>query len=248
MKIMTVGATGYLGSEIFAQAAAMGHEALGTSRSDVRPDLVQFDLDNTATWPGLTDAQPDALIWTAWSRDEQSPGKLADLLDTLGDTKFIYVSSDAAFCNRSLRAATQLGDYARTKRAEQSLVLQNSRSAVFVTGPIYGETGSGRLDSRTVALLERDGEHKYWDNAYKTFVPVRGLARTILANLDKSGQYFVGPRTRQSYFDFYKSQVQKYDLSTTTFRAVSVANQELGRLGICGDTSYADNPTRLWSE
>lgn len=249
MKVLTVGATGYLGSEILHQTRAMGYEALGTFHSQESAGLARFKLEDRTTWNTLTDQKPDAVIWTAWPGKEYpvSDDPFADLLDELHETKFVYISSDAAFCNRSLAAATSLGDYARRKHAEQTMVLTNPEFVVFVTGPIYGEDSQGTTDDRTQKLLDEPSQgREYWDNVYKTFVPVKGLAKTVLGNLDKAGLYFAGPPERNSYFDFYVSRAQHYRLPTDAFHPVEIADAKLAELGICIDTSYGNNPRRLW--
>lgn len=50
MKIMTVGASGYLGSEMLHQAKVTSNEALGTFHSEAQPGLLLFDLEDQNTW------------------------------------------------------------------------------------------------------------------------------------------------------------------------------------------------------
>lgn len=248
MRIVIVGASGYLGSELFTQAKALGYGPIGTTRSSAHPSLLHFELEDKSTWPAITNQKADVVIWTARSQKPHEAGDPFDiLLNELSDTKFIYVSSDITLCGRSLRAPTSLGDYARRKHGEEKSVLERTQSAVFVTGPIIGENSAGVIEDRTQKILdEPEGSREFWDNVYKTFVPVKGLARTILANLDKSGQYFVGSPKRQSYFSFYRLRLSSYGFPSERIRPTEISAHELERLGICTDTSYVDNPKRLW--
>lgn len=246
--MVIVGASGYLGSELFAQAKALGYEPIGTTRSGAHTSLLRFELEDKSTWPAITNQKADVVIWTARSQKPYKAGDPFDvLLNELSDTKFIYVSSDITLCQRSLQALTSLGDYARRKLAEQESVLERTQSAVFVTGPIIGKNSAGVIDDRTQKILdEPEDSREFWGNVYKTFVPVKGLARTILANLDKSGQYFVGPSKRESYFSFYRLRLSSYGFPSEQIRPIEIGAHELERLGICADTSYVDNPKRLW--
>jgi dTDP-4-dehydrorhamnose reductase len=248
MRVVIVGASGYLGSELFAQAKALGYEPIGTTRSGAHTSLLRFELEDKSTWPAVTNQKADVVIWTARSQKLYKAGDPFDvLLNELSDTKFVYVSTDVVYCQRTLQAPTSLGDYARRKLAEQESVLKRTQSAVFVTGPIIGENSAGVIDDRTQKVLdEPEGVKEFWDNVYKTFVPVKGLARTILGNLDKSGQYFVGPPKRQSYFSFYRLQLSSCGFPSERIRPTEIGARELERQGICADTSYVNNPKRLW--
>lgn len=249
MKIVTVGASGYLGAEVHHQASSSsGFEALGTSRN-ITPDLLQFELERPDTWQAITAERPDVLVWTAWSRTEYTAdGPFPAFLMRLGAAKIVYISSDVTSCARTLAAPTDLGAYARRKQAEERTVLADPQATVFTVGPIFGRNAWGKLDSRTSQLLaEPDKTHSYWENAHKTFVPVGGLARTLLANLDKQGKYFIGPPTRQSYYEFYRSRANEHDIPISNIQATKASDAVLRQAGVCADTSYADNPARLWS-
>lgn len=248
MDILVVGASGYLGAEILHQADVKGHNAVGTYCHTSKPGLVKFDLEDKATWKAI--GKPDVVIWAAWSDDDRRAGNaLEGLLALLRGTKFIYVSSDIVLCDKALKADSSLGDYARYKRVEQEVVLVDPEAAVFTVGPIYGQNSDGVVDKRTQPLLaEPNKTREYWDNVYKTFVPVKGLAKTLLVNLDKNGRFLIGPPERMSYFEFYKARAQAHGLPSGNFHPIQITDEELAALDQCVDLSYSDDPGRLWSD
>ncbi len=248
MNIGIVGGSGYLGSELLFQAEEHGYEVIGTGRSSDNKDLVRFDLADKSTWGSLLDQDLDTVIWTAWSPEPYVKNDPFEIfLDKLPQTKIIYVSSDVTLCQRSLEARTDLGTYARRKLAEQKAVSLHSKYTIFVTGPIVGNTSAGAIEKRTKKILSNpDNRNIFWNNVYKTFVPVTGLARTILANMDLTGQFFAGPPKRQSYYEFNRMRLPQLGIPQEHIHPNKISKRELIKLGICVDTSYGDNSKRIW--
>ncbi len=247
MKILIVGASGYLGSEIFAYAKKSVHEVVGTSRSGTS-GLLRFDLEDKSTWNTLTDQRADVLIWASRPSAEEQDSAFSVLLNLLQCPKTVYISSDVILCKKTLARDTELGKYARSKLAEQQVIEGLSNSAIYIVGPIFGRNSLGILDRRTQKLLDESATGTYWNNAYKTYVPVDGLAKTICSNLETSGVHYAGPANRLSYFEFNYQRARECGLPTDKLQSVDISQDELARLGLCFDTSYARHPDRIWFE
>ena len=247
MKIVVVGANGYLGADLVSIAQKAGHEVRGTSRKPGSTEQARFDISDRHTWGEIRDYSPDALIWASKpSDDPDSPKQIAAFAEQVGDTRFVYMSSDVVLCAKTRKVASKLGDYARQKYQEQLALQELPNTSIIVVGPIYGENAQGIIDSRSQHLVENAGEaQQYWDNVFKTFVAVKGLARTIIVNLDKTGLYFAGPPTAQSYYEFYNGRAAELGL-TTEITASQADMAMLEEQGICKDTSYDTEPNRLW--
>lgn len=244
---MIIGGSGYLGSEIVFQAKKAKLQTIGTYYSQKSNTLIKFSIEDKSTWNNVLSYNFDVLIWAA----SPSPGteNLEDFLNKQTETKFIYVSSDITTCPAALISKTSIGAYARQKLDEEQLVLSHPKSTVFITGPIYGKNSSGTLDKRSGKVSHYSKSPvEFWNNVYKTFVPVKGLAKTILDNLDKNGRFFIGPNNQQSFFDFYVSRANELGYEAAKFIPSEITKHNLQNLGQCQNISYAHSPYRLWSE
>jgi len=249
MKFFVIGANGYVGSEIFYTTQTHNYKTIGTYATRPAKELVQFRVEDQATWKAVNPDEHDVVIWAAITKNSPKVGKyFTRWLQTLPEkTVFIYMSSDITLCSRALRSKKDLGDYAREKLLEQNAALARPNSICFTIGPVFGTNNRGEIDKRTEQLLESSAkQHKFWGDVYKTFVPIEGLIKTLFENLDKHGHYFIGPPIKQSFFDFYSSRAEAHGMKSDSFVASVVSDEELEKLGQCRDISYGDRPNRLW--
>lgn len=246
MRLVVIGGSGYLGSELLHLSRHIGHDSIGTYCSSPKDGLVRFDVLDKGSWNEILRQKPEVVIWAA-HKYQGSRNLFAEFINKLQDAKLVYVSSDVVLCRQLLNVSGGLADYAKRKIEEQNIVLQKPNSLVCIVGPIYGTTSDGVMDGRSEKLLTLNQPQAYWTNVYKTFVPVNGLARTVLHNMEKSGVYFVGPDERQSYYDFYRSRAKALGMPLELI-CKTVASQEfLEKQGICQDTAFANEKNRLWT-
>lgn len=250
MKLQVVGGSGYLGSEIVHAGVHHGHEVTATYTTHAQEGLVHFSLLDQETWPSLVNDSPDYVVWSA-SAYEQDLDKFEDLVQELSlvGASVVYVSSDVIDCEYTQKVDSRLGEYARKKTAETKIINRIPEHRTVITGPIYGKNSAGVLDGRTTRLIEVKGQlQEYWDNVIKTYVSVRGLANTIIMSLGQleEGNTYIGPDSAESYYDFYMRRALEYGLERRCIVRNQLAVDEAEQMGICLDTSYAKQDSRLW--
>lgn len=246
-RLIIVGGSGYLGSELVYVAKQAGYETIGTYNSNIKKIHVRFNLHDQTSWDNILELKPDALVWAA-QKYTADLGLFKEFVGLLSGTKLVYISSDVTLCQKYLAATGTLAEYARQKTSEQAIIEEQTNSLIFVVGPIYGKNSSHVLDGRSAQLLElRDEPRAYWDNVCKTFVPVKSLAQIAIHNLDKKGVFFIGPKKRQSYYSFYKMRTKALGTPTNLVTKTSASQKTLYEQAICKDTSFAQQKNRLWT-
>lgn len=189
VRVLIIGASGYLGSEIRRQAAGAGHEVTGTRFSAQRQGLRRLDIGDAGAVAGIVaDVLPDAVVNAAydkgsWTATAVGPGHLAACCARAG-ARLVHVSSDAVFggdlelydesCDPSPVSA-----YGAAKAAAEVVVAARDPRAVIVrTSWITGDGRSGF--ERLVAGLARGGSGVLFTDDVKTPVHVADLAAAIL--------------------------------------------------------------------
>lgn len=249
MKLLVVGASGYLGSEILKTANESGADVLGTYLHNKQNNLLHFDCDNPSENMDAYKFSPDCVIWSMSSGSPPDLSSLRKSVQSFGKIKHIYISSDVVTCPRTLNCDSSLGNYARQKLTEQKLFTSIAKSLIVIPGPIYGVNSRGDIDLRTKQILENpDEKYEFWEDVYKTFTSIKTLARTILDNVDYSGQYFVGPPKKSSYYNFFVRRLAESGMSHIDISPTTITNQELAKKGLCRDTSFAHATNRLWDD
>jgi dTDP-4-dehydrorhamnose reductase len=189
VRVLIIGASGYLGSELRRQAAATGHDAIGTQFSARHRELRQLDIrDAGAVADTTAKVRPDAVVNAAydkgsWAATAVGPGHLAACCARAG-TRLVHVSSDAVFsgdldlydesCDPSPVSA-----YGAAKAAAEVVVAARCPEAVIVrTSWITGDGCSGL--ERLVTSLARGGSGVLFTDDVKTPVHVADLAAALL--------------------------------------------------------------------
>lgn len=243
MKICIIGSSGYLGSELLFQAEKLGHEAIGTFHNTDQGSTNQsyFSVENT-------DQLPEAEVYI-WSANGYDSGEADQTLRTLNSVRLIYISSDVTSSDTTLSADNSLGQYARHKQHEEKLVDTN-RNLVLRVGPVYGKNSAGMLDKRSQRFLEDCAEGnkaEYWYNVYKTFEPIELLAKSIIrfSCSELSGTHFLGPKSRLSYYQFYRKLLTERGLDPSMLVPSKLDRSDARKLGIGFDTSYSNHGSSI---
>lgn len=189
MRVLIIGASGYLGSELQRQAATAGHEVTGTAFSARDRGLRPLDIrDPGAVAEAVAQVRPDAVVNAAydkgsWAATAVGPGHLAACCVRLG-VRLVHVSSDAVFsgdldlydesCDPS-----PVSEYGAAKAAAEVVVAARCPEAAIVrTSWITGDGRSGT--ERLVASLANGGSGALFTDDVKTPVHVADLAAALL--------------------------------------------------------------------
>jgi dTDP-4-dehydrorhamnose reductase len=208
VRMLIVGASGYLGSEIRRQAVEAGHDVIGTQFSARHQGLRQLDVrDADAVAGTIGQVRPDAVVNAAYSKGNWvatavGPGHLAACCGRAG-IRLVHVSSDAVFggdlasydesCDPS-----PVSEYGAAKAAGEVVVAaQDPRAAIVRTSLIIGDDGTSGSE-RLVADLARGGGGVLFTDDVKTPVHVADLAAAVreLCASDLAGVLHVAGRTR----------------------------------------------------
>ncbi|TFK92338.1 NAD(P)-binding protein [Polyporus arcularius HHB13444] len=175
MRVIITGASGVLGSAVYAAFRSAGHTALGLARSRSTDELKKLDLlDASATETLFSDFKPDWVIHCAAERrpdvaerDPEAtrkinvsvPDSLAKLSKSL-KFKLVYISTDYVFDGTSppytpSAATNPVNLYGQTKRDGELAVLgvPGAKSIVLRVPVLYGPAPKNS-DSAVNILLD----------------------------------------------------------------------------------------------
>lgn len=200
MKVLILGATGFLGSTLYQKA--IEDESLtvvGTSRlSNAAKNIIPLDvMDKHLVAQTIESIKPDVVIWCLMSmenEDQLIEIGLKNVVTHLSeDTKFIFLSTDAVFVDGRgdydeldpiglLPSEARLAIYVNAKHAGEQYLMENHPNYVIVrTGPLYGD--NHYIERRTLQLIENIKESKLysaWENVYRSFVNVYDLSDALI--------------------------------------------------------------------
>jgi dTDP-4-dehydrorhamnose reductase len=221
-KVLIIGASGYLGSEVVNQTPDDFELYLGYRSEpikDIKYTQVKIDLlDNDSLQRGLEEISPDIVIHVARIGEfDKNPDRAKEVtteiatLAKMKKARLIYMSSDAVFDGengnyKESDKANPITDYGKAKLAAESVIKSELSKYVIVrAGYIYGKGKSG-FDNRTKKLMDETGGGntvKRFKDMYRTPIHVSKLAKSIwkLANSDFNGIIHIGEE-KKSVFQF----------------------------------------------
>lgn len=220
--MLVIGASGYLGSEVFRQAGA---RALGTYSSHPLASCQHYNFFTDALTPILARLEPNApVVFAAAVERVQADSQifLSALKRFVGEIarskrRLVYVSSDAVFSGTKGQYSEDdtpdaLSLYGQNLRYfEQEVAEQVANSLIVRVSYMYGDTDSHK-DRRIIearAALDSGQSFYRYDNIHKSPVPVVAAARMItsLARSDISGVLHI-PGPRLSIFEFFTKELK----------------------------------------
>lgn len=259
MRILILGATGFLGSTLFQLASENKNlTVFGSSRFQHKnSNIMQVDVTNQQSIrSAIRKINPDVVIWSLMSFEEETrliKFGLENLLSEIdSETKLIFLSTDAVFVegkggyNESdligiLPKGTALAEYVNGKYAGENLIRHKHPNHVILrTGPLYGNTGDQGIEKRTIQIIEKIKENQSfdaWTNVYKTFVNVNDLSSAIieLTNIKFTGILHAGPIHKESYYTFYKKRLEQLGWNNSLLRPTIRSQEDAPYLSL--DTS-----------
>src|SRR3954447_7174043 len=195
--LFVTGLAGFLGSEVAARASVAGWEVAGTVHE--RPGPAGADRvdvrDAGAVRAALSAAQPEAVVHTAYRRDDEDTtidgARIVAEAAADAGARLIHLSSDLVFGGRLGRPLTEddppdpLPGYGAWKARAENLAAEAHPEALLIrTSLIYGED---RVSDHERAALEE--AMTFFTDEYRNPVEVKDLADAILelASADVKG-------------------------------------------------------------
>lgn len=257
MKVLLLGASGYLGSYLYSKLKQLDYQVYGTSYTSINKNLYNIDVNDKNQVNRIIAIKPDVIIWSLMSKDNEkklTEYGLSNILSKLPQAKkIIYISSDSVFADgrgdykeddqtQYLSKENPLHIYANAKLDAENMVKEHKNHIIVRTGPIYGQDVNGKWDSRVIFLIEniRKKERiKRAVNLYKTFTHIEDLANALIEmiNIDYTGILHVGPLQKESYYSFNKKTALKLGLDDSLIGQDFLSEEEVRRKGISLDTS-----------
>ncbi|MFA1822025.1 sugar nucleotide-binding protein [Virgibacillus oceani] len=265
MKLLILGATGFLGSTLFHLAGNRNLQVIGTSRYlNENRKIIEVDVTNKHALKSTMESyDPDVVVWTLLSRENEDvliDHGLTNLLSIIkSETKLIFLSTDAVFTGgkggykeadilNSLPNKAPLATYVNAKiRAERQIAESHKNHTIIRTGPLYGMDANGNIEARTQKMtrqLEQKGSVEAAADFYKTFVHIVDLSKAILefAFHDFKGVIHLGPAEKESYFTFYKKRFESLGFISGGIEPIEIADGKENCLSV--DTSLDTEKVR----
>lgn len=223
MKVLVTGAGGMLGTDLCADLAARGHEAIAT---DTREGFTPLDITDTkGTAAFVREARPDAIIhcaaWTDVDGAEKNPDA-AYRVNALGSWNIaaaaveieawvLCVSTDFIFDGKKTAPYTEfdapnpLGVYGASKEAGERLVRQThpAKHIIARTAWLYGVHGKN-LPSTVIRLAKTLPELPFVTDEIVCPTHTRDLSRKLIDLMEDPlpGTYHVCSAGHCSLYEF----------------------------------------------
>ena len=228
LKVLIIGASGFLGGTIYYKLKKSGTDVLGTySKHKKQDELVKLDAMGAQ---GITriieDYGPDVIIWTVMNHnaeEEIAEKVMPKLCDAIGDTRLIFISTSVAYEKNMSEDVTPFlrseemynHHYFNGKIKSEDVIRKIPNYCIVRPGSIYGINPYGEMDVRSCKLKEYvDSGEQYIraSNIIFSVVEVNELAEAIieLATSDYVGIINVSEDDPISHYDFNKALCKRY--------------------------------------
>ncbi|WP_157967340.1 sugar nucleotide-binding protein [Paraliobacillus zengyii] len=249
MRILILGATGFLGSTLFGLAESLNHTVLGTSRHmNEKANITQLDItDEDAVEQIIQEFLPDVVVWSLLSMNEEDVlikfGLSNLILAISSQTKLIFISTDGVFAGGTggykesdnpipIAEEAPLATYINSKILGEKKGQNNHPKYMIIrTGPLYGKDLNQNIEERTQKVIKEVEEKGFFHaatNMYRTFVNIEDLSKVILelSNIDFNGILHVGPLQKESYFTFYKRRLRRLGYDEAVIKPSTINSNE----------------------
>ena len=113
MRVLIIGASGFLGRTIYFKLKDNGNEVLGTySKNRKDSDYVKLNVFDISSLTSLVSGfKPDVIIWTVMDHEheEEIAEKVMPVLcDVVGNIRFIFVSTSVAYEKNIVRRCNSI--------------------------------------------------------------------------------------------------------------------------------------------
>jgi len=252
MKVLILGASGFLGGTIYSKIKNSGNEVLGTySKNNKNRDYIKLDVFEISSLTALvTEYKPDVIIWTVMNheREEEIAEKVMPALcDVVGSRRFIFVSTSVAYeknMSESVEPFLRTEEsynhhYFNGKIKSEQVISKLPNYCIVRPGSIYGIDPFGEMDNRSLALKKHVDSGDIYiraNNIEFSIVDVNELADAIieLTTNDYVGILNVSEEKPVSHYAFNKALCRKYGWDDSCI----VANEEKENI------YYLDNSLR----
>lgn len=220
MKILVIGANGYLGNTIFKKLKeSVNNDIYGTCCNSSSQGLLRVNVLNKLDINKLLSLRPDIIIWSIRDEEEEislSQTGLKEIVNAISENvRFIYVSTtvgegkdqteNVVPCRRM--PDEYLWKYVNGKIKGESIAKKHTNHVIVRPGSIYGYGYDGKMDSRMRMLLEISKAGKKYSrtaNMYTSFINVKDLSDAIIELIysDFTGIINISEEKPVSYYDF----------------------------------------------
>jgi dTDP-4-dehydrorhamnose reductase len=249
LRILILGATGFLGSTLFGLAENLNYTVFGSSRyANEKSKIIKLDVtDKNAVEQIIQEYLPDVVVWTLLSMNEEDVlinFGLTNLLSAISEeTKLIFISTDGVFTegkggytesDKTIPIAEEapLATYVNSKMiGEKKIQDQHPKHIIIRTGPLYGNDLNQNIEQRTQKIIREVEEKGFFHaatNMYRTFVHIEDLSKVILelSTMDFNGLLHVGPLQKESYFSFYKKRLRGFGYDENVIKTSTINSNE----------------------
>lgn len=238
MKILIIGASGYLGSEVHSILKNTGATVYGTCYQSTAPDLIQVNMQTLGDHHALIDLNPDVIIWSIYDFEAEmnlSTIGLKSLIDNIPKhVRLIYVSTMLAKGVNQTEETTPcprtsdeyLYHYVNGKIKGEQIVSSHPNHVIVRPGSIYGFGLNRNPDSRMKGLILKsksspESPYTRTANLYTSFVHVNDLAHAIveLSTNQLTGIINISGDQPISYYHFNLHLANLLDLDSSFIAA-----------------------------
>ncbi|WP_346931156.1 sugar nucleotide-binding protein [Clostridium sp.] len=196
MKILIIGASGYLGNTIYKKLKESSNDDIyGTCYTSANQELLQVNVLDKLDIQKLLSIKPDIIIWSIFDAEKEmslSQIGINEIVSSISkNVRLIYVSTTIGKGKNQTEDVIPhkrmpdeyLSKYINGKIEGESLVRKHSNHVIVRPGSIYGYDYDGRMDSRMKSLLEISKTGRSYSrtaNFFASFVNVEDLAEAII--------------------------------------------------------------------